>query len=164
IIRHLVDTANLSAALKAWEDEPVKPGLGLWLDELNLDSPPRDRQGFLVVQPGRSLTLRAALFGVPLSKVRKVQWQFDGGPRRDFDADLEYQLTADLLKVDWKRGLHELRLIVTTADRKEHTESLRVHSLPPRPAVAFDRDWLKATFKGQPLDRLEVSKPDLVVK
>jgi WD40 repeat protein len=154
LLRYLVKRANLGEALEDWRKESVRrPDLRLGIDEVGLDAL-RDRQGHPIIRKG-PLTLRAEVYGVPLARVKKVQWQLDGGARRDFDADLGREQTADLGGLKWTRGLHELRLVVTTSDDAEHPQTLAIRYLPHGPAVAFDPAWLK--------EQIVVAKPALVV-
>jgi WD40 repeat protein len=164
LLRYLLERANLGEALDDWRKESVRrPDLRLGIDEVGLDAP-RDRQGHPIIRRG-PLTLHAEVYGVPLTRVKKVQWQLDGGARRDLDTDLGREQTADLGGLKWTRGLHELRLVVTTSDDAEHPQTLAVRYLPHRPAVAFDPDWLKKQFGASPSRprRRVVAKPDLAV-
>jgi hypothetical protein len=165
ILRFLVEKGNLPEALKAWKAEPVPPfGMRLRIKELDPDSPRCDQQNRLVLQGG-PFTLTAEIDGAPLGKIDKVRWQIDGGAPRAFDEqESDTRLSADLSKLKWQRGPHELRLLVTTVDSAEHPESLLVHYLPLPPSVRFEPTWLEKQFGSAAPKNPTVTKAELEVE
>jgi WD40 repeat protein len=143
ILRYLLERGSLAEALQDWKREPVpRPGMTLRLES---DEPVRaDREGRPLVQrPG---TLHADVCGISLSKIERVQWQFDDAPPRAFDQIRGGDYSADLARLNWKRDPHTLQLLVTTIDGEIHREPLRLRYLPPPPTIGFDPSWLKKTF------------------
>ena len=143
LLKHLFAAANLSGALKKWNDEPApKPGMGLRLEAPKTQFP-HDAGGRVVVQgPPPGLTLRAELYDILAAKVRRVRWRFDDGDWRDFDGQSELAFTVNLDKagLDWRGHAHEFALLVETveADPAQYTRRLPVYFAPPRPEIASD--------------------------
>jgi WD40 repeat protein len=166
LLARLVEHGRLAPALKAWKDAPAPPPtMGLRIEEIPSDHPHCDPQGHPVVQSTR-LTLAASVYGLPPGKLDQVRWEFDDGKPLDFDRASGKTWTADLSKLPWGRGLHKIRLLVRTvsAPPVDHTRTLYVHYLPPRPAVALDGDGLRKEVGGRDPDRLDVRQVELRLK
>ncbi len=143
LLKHLFAAANLSGALKKWNDEPApKPGMGLRLVAPKTQFP-HDAGGRVVVQgPPPGQTLRAELYDILAAKVRRARWRFDDGDWRDFDGQSELTFTANLDKagLDWRGHTHEFALLVETVEATptQYTRRLPVYFAPPRPEIASD--------------------------
>ncbi len=154
VLKHLLAAGDVGGALGAWEREPApRPVVNA---RLEADGPGRaDRQGNLVVRKPRRLA--AEVCNIPMAKVAWVKWQRGRDEPRDFDRADGGEFEADLEKLTWERGAHELRVLVRTREAVPQTywEPLRLHYLPTPPRVAFDR----------PADRpLQVTDAQFVVE
>jgi WD40 repeat protein len=159
ILKYLIAKGDVPAALKALSTEPVpKPDMSLWLEELPPNAAPIVRD--------RSLTLKATVYGIPLRRIQAILWQIDNGPLQPFAEDAGRELTQELKNLNWKRGPHEIRLVVrtTAANASDDSRSLKVQYIPQAPRVRFDPSWLKKQF-GAPLPtHLMVRAEKLLVK
>ncbi len=143
LLRHLVHTGALPAALDRWKKvAPPPPQMSLWVDELGAD-PPRDGQGNPIARR-LPLTLKATVYGTPLAKLQWVRWRMGGGDWRDFEQGGQ-QLSADLSEGKWGRGLHRVALAAETLEARpaRHVKELAVRFVPPAPSVAPDPAWLR---------------------
>jgi WD40 repeat protein len=144
ILRHLIDKGNLLEARRAWRDEPPPP------PELDVrvtgrtPTLPRDPDGNLLVRQG-PLTLRVAVDGTPLDKLRSVRWKFDNGPWQDFGQD-DRDRQADLTTQRWTpRKVHRIQVAAETLEARPvlATQEVALRYLPPAPTVQPDANWLK---------------------
>jgi WD40 repeat protein len=162
LLKYLLEAGNLADALKQWETVPPvpKPGMGLRLEAPKTQFPEAQGRVQMHGQPA-NLTLRADVYGILPAKIKQVRWRFDAGDWQDFDAQTDLAFTADLAKLKWQAGSHELSMLLETVEgqQAEYVKRLVVDyapaARPARPEIAGPKeDLIKVgaplfTFKAE---------------
>jgi WD40 repeat protein len=161
ILEYLYKRGNLPEAIKDWKEEETRePRTEVYIDGVDPDAP-RDRAGRLLVRT-TALKLFVEVGAIHPARVQSVEWQVlrlgDKGPESISGPPQAFAgtfgaLEADLSKLKWQRGPHEVRVLVTLTQEPPRTctRSRPLHYLPPRPVVEFPTKWLRDTFHDDTL-------------
>jgi len=111
-----------------------RPGMTLILDPKGVDD---GRGQVLVRQPPATISLMTPDRHFAPDWVEWVRWQADGSALRDLEPAAVRAWTADLSRIAWGRGEHEIRVGLRTNEAipQEFWETRVVRFLPPSPVI-----------------------------